>query len=224
MNQTNVQPTPAYEDIDRPNGVAKPDAPAPGWFQDAISQATRTVVESIMGLIHHDQHEYLDHRRLPNALKPSEALVKPHLMHDGAVIVMTVFPVAAESCFVAWFTPLFDKGHDAMSGQPTPSEEEQSVFGYHVHVYREGKTAVHNVPQVPSNFILDELTRQAKVMKLRQVQFLYFTIMKPNSIQGFEDPHNHMAKLTAQANDLMQQRVAEMDQAAAKSAGPTPLD
>jgi hypothetical protein len=228
MSQTNAhatqQPTPVYEDLDRPNGVPRADIQAPGWFQDSIAQATRTVVESIMGLIHHNQHEYLDKRRLPNAIKATDALVKPHMLPDGSVVVMTVFPVAAEGCFVAWFTPHFDGGFNAMSGQPTPSEEEQSVTTYTVQVYREGLSAVHNVPQLPSNFIVDELCRQAQAIKLRQVQFLYFTIMKPNSVQGFDDPHDYVAKLTAQANDLVQQRVAEMDQAIAKSAGPTPLD
>lgn len=216
MSQTDAS-SPAYQDKDRPNGVARADAPAPGWFQESMNRSTKTIVESLMRVIHHDQHEYLENRRLPHTIKTSEALVKPHLLPTGEVILTTVFPVATDKCFVAYFTPVFDNAFNPMSGAPTPSEEEAKVTSYDIFTYREGRLAVENTPQNLIPLLIEELRRQAHAMKLRQVQFLYFSILSPQHTGGYEDPHGYLAKLTASSNHYVQKAVGE-------DKGPTPLD
>lgn len=203
-----------YEDMDRPNGIARTDAPLPGWFDSSMGRIT----QAIMQVISHDQHEYLEHKRLPHAIKTSEALVKPHLLEDGKVILTTVFPVASEQSFIVYFTPIYDGGHDMWG--TAPLTDEIGVLGFNVMVFKEnGHYAVNNTPIKPGSAIVDELCRQAKAMKLRHPQFLYFTILTPRAAEGFEDPNNHLAKLIDRTNHVAQAKVA-----AQTSAQPTPLD
>jgi hypothetical protein len=197
-----------YQDKDRPNGVANADAPPPGWLEASLTRHTKSIMEALVRNIQHDQHEYLEHKRLPHTLQPEHALVKPVLMQSGEVVVMTTFPVAAETCIVVYITPFFEKGHDPLSANPTPSEEEEKVLGYKLFAYKEmSHFAVENVPQRLAPFLQEEICRQAGKLNLRQVQFLYATILTPQDVRGFEDPNNYLAKLTAQANAYVQQQV-----------------
>lgn len=193
LDQTPQLPNlnPPYQDPQRPNGVGPVDGPAPDWFQQAMQDVTKAIFE----VVHHSQHEYLDRRRLPHSIKMSEVLVKPHLLSTGEVVVQTAFPVASDRTFVAFYTPLFTNGANQMAGDPIPDETVE-VGGYTVFAYKEGVfTAAKNEPQRLSPMVIDELSRQAKELKLRHVQFLYFTFMQPQYPDAFDDPHGHLPKL-----------------------------
>jgi hypothetical protein len=182
VNQTHPTPNvePPYQDPQRPNGVAPPDAQTPSWFQEAMGGITKAIFD----VVHFSQHEYLDKRRLPHAIKLSEVLVKPHLLKTREVIVQTIFPIASELCFVAFYTPIFENGALTMAGDPQPADDVR-VLGYTL-------SAVHNTPQRPEQFVLDELSRQGKELGLRHPQFLYFTIMKPQYAEAFDDPNGYL--------------------------------
>jgi hypothetical protein len=206
-------PEPQYEDPQRPNGMAAPDAPMPGWLESVF----RRINKSILDVVHYEQHEYLEHRKLPHLLKPSEVLVKPHLLDEGSIVAQTVFPLATESCFVVIYTPVFANGHDAMMGDAP--DESVDVVDYRLFVYQErGRTAAENVPQTPAPRIVDELKRQARQLKLRNMQFLYFTLLKPKVTEAFDDPHGHLAKLQAKLST----QTARAAQRMAATDGPTP--
>lgn len=195
LHQMHTPPNtePPFQDPDRPNGVAKPDAGAPAWFQEAMEQITKAIFD----VVHYSQHEYLDHRRLPHAIKMSEVLVKPHLLPTGMVLVQTVFPVASENCFVVYYDPLLDKGWDPKKEVP----EDVHIWGYNLFAYKEGVfSAAKNVPQTLTEMIQTELSRQAKELKLRNVQFLYFTIMQPQHPEAYDDPHGYGKKPAAPAH------------------------
>lgn len=229
MNQAD-QNKPTYQDKDRPNGVPNADAPPPSWLEASLIRHTKTVMDGLVRNIHHDQHEYLEHRRLPHSIKPKDALTKPWLLETGEVIVMTVFPVAAETCLTVFFSPVFEKGHDPMSANPTPTEEDDAVIDFKVFAFREiSHLATENLPQRLAPFVHQELVRQAKAIKLRQVQFLYATILQPHDTTGFDDPYgllpkvieNKLAKMTAQGNGYVPPNTQKQS---AKIGGPTPVD
>lgn len=186
LQQVHTPPNmePPYQDPDRPNGVAGPSATAPNWFQEAMEKITKAIFD----VVHFSQHEYLDRRRLPHAIKMSEVLCKPHLLPTKAVVVQTVFPIASENCFVAYYTPILEDGLDPYKEVP----EDTPIHGYSIFAYKEGVfTAAKNVPQILNDTIKAELSRQAKVLGLRNVQFLYFTIMQPQHPEAYEDPHGY---------------------------------
>jgi hypothetical protein len=175
-----------YEDPQRPGGVEQPNAPPPSWLTETMDRITKAIFD----VVHYSQHEYLDHRRLPHAIKMSEVLVKPHLLKTGEVAVATVFPVASELTFVAYFTPLFAKPWDLLTQGNAPEDNE--VVDYRIFAYKEGvHSVVHNVPQNLADWLQVELKRQALELKIRNPQFLYFTIMKPMHTEAFEDPHGY---------------------------------
>lgn len=183
---------PPYQDPDRPNGVGGPSAEAPAWFQESMEKITKAIFD----VVHFSQHEYLDRRRLPHAIKMSEVLVKPHLLPTGTVVVQTVFPIASENCFVVYYTPILADGQDPQA----EVKGEPEILGYNLFAYKEGVfTAAKNVPQNLSEMIHRELWRQAKELKLRNVQFLYFTIMQPQHPEAYEDPNGYGKKPAAPA-------------------------
>ncbi len=210
LSQTHTPPNtePPYQDAQRPNGVAGPEGEAPGWFNEAMQRITKAIFD----VVHFSQHEYLDHRRLPHAIKMSEILIKPHLLQTGEVAVQTVYPVASEMCFVAYYTPLFTNGHVQLRDGDPP--EDAVVSDYHIQAWKEGtNSVVHNTPQRLAPWLEDELKRQAHELKLRNMQFVYFTIMKPQHAEAFEDPHGYL-------------KTAAMIGSVGKSAGvtmPTPV-
>lgn len=211
MNETQQS---AYEDRDAPMGIRKPDAPAPGWYTSAMGR----ISEAITNVIAYEQHEYLENRRLPHQIKPKEALVKPYLLKDGQVALMTVFPVASEHCFVVSFMPVYDRGYDAFEHNGKIPEDIEVVC-YNVFVYKEnGPFAVNNQPIRLGDFVTEELCRQAREMKLRYPQFLYMTLLTPRVVDGFEDPHNNLANLIPRTNTVEEQT------SNAAPAQPTPID
>jgi hypothetical protein len=211
QSTTNSQPTPAYEDPMAPNGVVRPDAPAPGWFLAGMRQ----ISEAIGAVVHHQHHEYLENKRLPHALKITDALVKPHLLSNGDVLLLTVFPVASEQNFVVFFTPKFADGTDLMQrGVGVPHADVQ-VIDYTVFAFKENGPLMSNAaPQHMGSELVAELKRQAAAMPLRAVQFLYFTILKPRVKEGFEDPNGYLDKIIAQTNGVKEEAPAKR--------GPTP--
>jgi hypothetical protein len=177
-------PGPAFEEV--------PTGQAPAWLESLF----RRINKSILDVVHFEQHEYLDFRKLPHALKPSEVLTKPHLMQDGSIIVQTVFPIAVDNCFVVVYTPIFENGDDAMMGQ---QPDDVAVVDFKLFCYQErGRFAYENVPQTPSPAIAAELKRQAHALQLRHMQFLYFTVLNPNVAEAFDDPNGYR-KATASA-------------------------
>lgn len=201
----------AYIDRDAPNGVRNTDAPAPGWYMSAMDRIT----QAITGVIMHEQHEYLENKRLPHTIKPSDALVKPYLMKDGQVALMTVFPVASEHSFICCFLPIYDRGYD-MFEHSGKIPEDIDVVAFNLFIYKEnGPFAVNNQPIRLGDFVQEELCRQAREMKLRYPQFLYVTLLSPRTVEGFEDPHNNLANLIPRTNTVDEK--AAPDQ-------PTPID
>jgi hypothetical protein len=189
LNQTHVPPntTPPFQDPDRPNGVARPDAAAPAWFQESMEKITQAIFE----VVHYSQHEYLERRRLPHAIKMSEVLTKPHLLPTGAVLIQTVFPIASENCFVVYYEPILDRGYDPKQEVP----EDVKVWGYNLFAFKEGVlSAAKNVPQTLTEVVQTELSRQAKAIGIRNVQFLYFTIMQPQHPEAYDDPNGYGKK------------------------------
>jgi hypothetical protein len=175
---------PPYQDPDRPNGIASPDAAAPAWFQESIEKVTKAIFD----VVHFSQHEYLDRRRLPHAIKMSEVLTKPQLLPTKAVLVQTVFPIASENCFVVYYTPVLADNQDPYK----PITGEPEILDYNLFAYREGVfTAAKNVPQHLTPMIQAELKRQAKALGIRNVQFLYFTIMQPQHPEAYDDPNGY---------------------------------
>lgn len=188
LSQTNPLPHtgPMYEDPQRPGGIEQPNAPPPAWLTETMNQITKAIFD----VVHFSQHEYLDHRRLPHAIKMSEVLVRPHLLHTCEVAVGTVFPVASELTFVVFLTPKFANGHDVLEQGNTPAD--QDVVDYGILAYKEGvHSVVHNVPQNLAPWLQAEIKRQARELKIRNPQFLYYTIMKPMHVEAFDDPHGH---------------------------------
>jgi hypothetical protein len=207
---TNSQPTPAYEDPMAPNGVMRPEAPPPGWFLAGMRQISEAVGKVVM----HQHHEYLENKKLPHMLNPSEVLVKPHMLSNGDVLVLTVFPIASEQNFVVFFTPKFADGTDLMKGAALP-HADVNVIDYTVFAFKEnGPLITDATPQILGSEIVAELKRQAAAMPLRAVQFLYFTILKPRVKEGFEDPHGYLDKIIAQSNGVKEEATAKR--------GPTP--
>jgi hypothetical protein len=176
-------PGPAFQEVPTPNQ-------APGWLESLFRQINK----SILDVVHFAQHEYLDYRKLPHALKPSEVLTKPHLMQDGSIVVQTVFPIAVENCFVVVYTPVFANGEDAMHGQ---QPDDVAVVDFKLFCYQErGRFVYENVPQTPSPAIATELKRQAHALGLRNMQFLYFTVLTPNVAEAFDDPNGYSKSQT----------------------------
>jgi hypothetical protein len=172
-----------------PQGPAFEEVPTPGQAPAWLESLFRRINKSILDVVHFEQHEYLDIRKLPHALKPSEVLTKPHLMQDGSIIVQTVFPIAVDNCFVVVYTPIFENGDDAMMGQ---QPDDVSVIDFKLFCYQErGRFAYENVPQTPSPAIAAELKRQSHALGLRNMQFLYFTVLKPNVAEAFDDPNGY---------------------------------
>jgi hypothetical protein len=229
MNLSQMTPPPnldtPYQDPERPNGVAGPEGAAPSWFQEAMNLITKAIFD----VVHFSQHEYLDRRRLPHSIKMSEVLTMPHLLPTGEVIVQTVFPVASERSFVVYFTPVFEDGRDALTHQDDPDAKNPvRVVGYELFCYKEGAfTAAKNLVQILSPMVRQELIRQAFELKLRCVQFLYFTIMQPQHAEAYADPHGHLPKIqAARAAEIAQAAMQRVAQQAASDAGvrmPTPL-
>jgi hypothetical protein len=187
-------PGPAFEEVSTPDQ-------APAWLESLF----RRINKSILDVVHFEQHEYLDSRKLPHALKPSEVLAKPHLMQDGTIVVQTVFPIATETCFVVVYTPIFENGDDAMMGR---QPDDVAVVDFKLFCYQErGRFVYENVPQTPSPAIAAELKRQGRALGLRNMQFLYFTVLKANVAEAFDDPNGYSNP---------QAKVAEV------SDGPTP--
>jgi hypothetical protein len=199
-----------YEDRDAPQGQRRLDAPSPGWLDSAM----RRINDSILQVIMHEQHEYLENKRLPHTLKQSDALVKPYLLKDGQVIVATVFPVASEHNYVCCFTPIYDRGYSIFDNAKIP--EDVAVLGYNLFVYKEnGPLAVNNQPIQMADYVQEELCRIAREMKLRYSQFVYFTLLTPRVADGFEDPHNNLANLIPRTHTVEEK---------AAPAQPTPID
>ncbi|SAK59666.1 hypothetical protein AWB81_01876 [Caballeronia arationis] len=179
-------PGPAFEEVPTPNKT-------PGWLESLFRQINK----SILDVVHFAQHEYLDYRKLPHALKTSEVLTKPQLQQDRTIIVQTVFPIATENCFVVVYTPVFENGEDAMLGQ---QPDDVAVVDFKLFCYQErGRFVYENVPQTPTPPVAAELKRQAHALGLRNMQFLYFTVLTPNVVEAFDDPNGYskpQAKVT----------------------------
>jgi hypothetical protein len=229
------RPAGAYGDPHRPDagdgsGELRPDAPMPGW----IESFGRRLERAIHGAMLLEQHEYLEHRRLPHTVRTWEVKTVPHLLEDGYILALTDFPLAAETCCVVAFTPVYADGRTAMDPGTEADAKSMEVADYEMFTYQErGRTADENTRMILHPHYLAELKRQAFALKLQYIQFFYFTQLVPKVREAFEDPNGHLDAILARFRKQHQQAHAHSPAqshpasaspaGAAGPVGPTPV-
>ncbi|MBB5409346.1 hypothetical protein HDG34_003287 [Paraburkholderia sp. HC6.4b] len=194
------------------DGQLRPDAPIPARVESCVRRLERAIYGAMM----FDQHEYLEHRRLPHTLRTWEVRTTPWLLEDGYILALTDFPVATETCCVVAFTPVYADGRTAMDRSTQTDAMSLEVVDYEVFTYQErGHTAYENARMILHPRYLAELRRQAFALKLQYIQFFYFTQLIPKVREAFEDPEGHLERIL--------ERLREVSRAGSSPDQPTPV-
>jgi hypothetical protein len=234
MNTESTDPAdgpPSYGDPHRvigPDGCdaqLRADAPIPGW----VESFGRYMERAIFGGLMHQQHEYLEHRRLPHTVRTWEIKTTPWLLKDGYILALTDFPIATETCCVVAFTPVYTDGRTAMDRSASDEAMELNVIDFEIFVYQErGRTAFENARMILHPHYVAELKRQAFALKLQYIQFFYFTQLVPKVREAFEDPHGHLEAFLNRMRQTVSQRRAASPPSSANNddstGGPTFID
>ncbi|WP_233875071.1 hypothetical protein [Paraburkholderia adhaesiva] len=209
-----VPPVAAYGDPHRTgaddgnggDGPLRPDAPMPGW----IESFGRKIERAIHNAMVFEQHEYLEHRRLPHTVRTWEIKTVPWLLEDGYILALTEFPIATETCCVVAFTPVYADGRTAMARETAAEAMALEVVDYEVFAYQErSRTAYENTRMILGPPYIAELKRQAFALELQYIQFFYFTQFVPKVREAFEDPNGYLELFLARAKQAFQSSCAQ---------------